>query len=85
METEYRCLGSTENRFIIPPLVVITLPESCLIFSGDFIIPAVNSFTPKLPIALWGYQSDPFLNKSDPLFNFKLISDFKLDNLMKKI
>ena len=26
---------------------------------------------------------DPFLNRSDPLFNFKLMSDCKLDNQTK--
>ena len=66
-----------------PPLELITLPEGCSISLADFIIPVINSFTSRLPTALWGYQYDPFLNNSDPLFNFKLMSAFGLTNLMK--
>ena len=59
------------------PLAVVKLPEECSSFTPDFIIQAVNSFIPKMPIILWGYQSDPFLNLSNPAFSFKLMSDFK--------
>ena len=56
---------NTENKIVLPPLAVINLPRSSSIFSTDF-MSAVNSFTSKLPITLWGYQFDPFLNKSGP-------------------
>ena len=39
--TEHRCPRNTENKIILSPLAVINLPESCLILSTDFIIPAV--------------------------------------------
>ena len=60
------------------PLALIILPEGCFVFTPDFIIQPVNSFTSKMSIALQGYQFDPLLNLSDPLFKFKLMSDFKL-------
>ena len=64
---------------------MINLPEGCTIYSTDFIIPAVNSFSSKLPIILWGYQLDPFINKSDPLITikFKSMSDFLLNILIQ--
>ena len=62
---------------------MIDLPEGCTIYSTDFIITSVNSFSSKLPVTLWGYQLDPFINKSDLLIliNFKIMSDFGLHNL----
>ena len=59
------------------------LPEGCTIYSTDFIIPAVNSFSSKLPIRLRGYQLDPFVNNSDPLIpnNFKIMSNSGLNNV----
>ena len=56
------------------------LVEEWFIFTPDFIILAVNSFTSELPITLWGYQFDPFMNLSHSLFNLKLLSYFKLNN-----
>ena len=43
----------------------------------------VNSFTSKIPIILWWYQFDPIMNLYDPLFNFKVMFDFKLTILTK--
>ena len=62
---------------------MINLPKSCTIYSTDLIIPAVNSFSSKFPITLWGYQLDPFINKSNPLIpiNFKIISSFWCNSL----
>ena len=45
---------STENNIISPPLAMINLPKDCTIYSTDFIIPVVNSFSSELPIMLWG-------------------------------
>ena len=64
-------------------LSMITSQKAVPFFTPDFIIPAVNSFRPNKLTILWQYQSDPFLNLSNPLFNFKLISHFKLKNLTK--
>ena len=80
---ECRCPRNRENNMISPLPAMINLPTGCTIYSTDFIIPAVNSFSSKLPITLWGYQFDPFINKSNPLIpiNFKIMSDFVLNNL----
>ena len=43
--TECRCSRNTENNIISPPLAMINLPKGCTIYSTDFIIPAVNSFS----------------------------------------
>ena len=61
---------------------MINLPKCCTIYSTDFIILAVNSFSSKLPIILWGYQLYAFINKSDPLIpiNFKIMFNFGLNN-----
>ena len=58
-------------------------PQNCTIYSTDFIIPAVDLFSSKLSIILWGYEPDPFINKPDPLIpiNFKIMSNFGLNNL----
>ena len=53
--TECGCPGNIKNNIISPPLVMINLPKGCTIYSTDFIIPAVNSFSSKLLITLWGY------------------------------
>ena len=80
---ECRCPGNTENNISLPLLSMINLPEGCTIYFIDLIIPAVNSFSSKLPITLWDYQLNPFINKSDPLIpiNFKTMSKFMLNNL----
>ena len=36
-----------------------------------------------MPITLWGNQFDPFMDLSDHLFSFKVMSDFKLTNITK--
>ena len=58
-------------------------PEGHSIFVVDFIISAVSSFTSKIPLTVWEYQFDPFMNLSDCLFNFKLVSDFELTKMTK--
>ena len=77
---ECRCPQNTENNIVLPLLTKINHSEGCTIYSTDFIIPALSSFSFKLPTTLWGYQLDTFLNKSDPLtlINSKLclILDF---------
>ena len=80
---ECRFQRNTENNIFLTPLAMINLPKGCTIYSTDFIILAMNSFSSKFPITLWGYQLDPFINKSDPLgsINFKIMSDFGLNNL----
>ena len=64
---------------------MINLAKGCTIYSMDLIIPAVNSFSFKFSITLWGYQLDPFINKSDPLIPicFKIMSNFGLNNLIQ--
>ena len=49
---ECRCPRNTENNIISSPLEMMSLPKGCIIYSMDFIIPAVNSFTSKLPKTL---------------------------------
>ena len=80
---ECRYPVNTENNIISPPLAKINLPAGLYSASTGFIIPAVNSFSSKLPITLWDYQCDPFISISDPLIpvNFNLISNFGLNNL----
>ena len=63
---EFRYPGYTDTRIINSHLALIILPESCSIFSIDFIITAAKSITTKLSIAQWGYQFDTFLYTSDP-------------------
>ena len=77
---QYLLDGNTENNIISPPLAMINLPKSCTLYSTDFIIPSVNSFSSKMSTTSWGYQLDPFINKSDPLIqiNFKIMSSFGL-------
>ena len=36
-----------------------------------------------MSVTLWGYQLEHFLHLSNPLFNFKLMSDLKLPTLTK--
>ena len=78
-----RCPRNTENNIIWPLLAIFNLPKGCTIYSMDFSIPAVKLFSFKLPITLEGYQLDLLINKSDPLIliNFKIMSDFGLNNL----
>ena len=71
------------ERKDIAPLTLITLPEGCSLFTPDIIIPAFNTFISKMLITLWRFQFDHFLNLSHPAFNFKLMSVFKLDNLIE--
>ena len=77
------CNVPETKKKLMPTLAMINLPKGCKIYSTDFIIPAVNSFSTKLPMTLWGYQLDPFINTSDPLIpsNCKIMSDFGLNNL----
>ena len=83
---ECRCPGNTENNINLLLLARINLPRGCTILSTDLIIPAVNSFSSKLPILLWGYQCYPFISKSDPFIpiNFKIMSHFGLNNLTQR-
>ena len=57
---ECRCSGFTNSKTVKLPLALITIQEEFYIFTIDFIIPAVNSFTSKVSITLWGYQFDPY-------------------------
>ena len=77
---EHRCPGCTDIKIVNLLLVLIIIPEECSIFTADFIITAINACTSKMPIALWGFQFDPFHNLSEPLFNFKFRFNFKLTN-----
>ena len=49
-----------------------------------FLIPGINFFISKMPITLYRHQFYPFMNLSEPLFNFTLMSNFKLTHLTKK-
>ena len=80
---ECRCPVYTDTKHVNLLLALKIIPERHSIFTLDFILLAVNSFTSKVPIALWGYQFDPFMNLSNPSFHFKLMSNFKLTNLTK--
>ena len=80
---ECTCPGYTNSKTFDPPLPLIIVPERCSNFRLYFTKPDVNSFTSKIPIALWGYQLDPFMNLSIQLFNFRLVSDFQLTNITK--
>ena len=80
---EYRCPGYTSIKSFNPPLALTTISEQCSIFTPDLIILAVNSFTSKTPLTIWGYQFYPYTNLLDSLFSFKLMSEFKFTNLMR--
>ena len=81
--TECRCLGFTDSNTVKSPLALITTPEGCSISTSDFLIPAVNSFTSKVPITLWGYKFNPLTYLYNPFFNSELKSEFKLTNIGK--
>ena len=80
---EDRCPSYTESKTIKPLLDLVTMPEACSIFTLDFIVLAVHSFTCKIYITLRRYQCDPFRNLYNPLFHFKLMSDFTQTNIRK--
>ena len=75
--------SNTDSNPVNVPLALLTRPEGCSLFTVDSMIPAVNSFISKIPLTLWVYQLDPFMNLSDLVFNFKPMSDFKLSSLIK--
>ena len=74
----------TDTKKLNPLLALITIPEGCSIFTPHFVVPAIKSLTAKMSVALWGYQFDTFMILSEPLFNFKLMSDLEVTNLTKK-
>ena len=78
---ECRQLGYMDSKTRATTSLNIT--EGCSIFTLDFIIAAVNTFTSKIPITPWGYQLDLFMKLLYSAFNFKLMSDFKLTNISK--
>ena len=49
---ELRCPGFTDRKIINQLLALIIIPEGCSIFTPDFIILTVSSFTSKVPITL---------------------------------
>ena len=67
---ECRYPSHTDTRNATPPRAVISLPEGCSIFTPDFMIVFISSFTSKMPTVIWRFQFNPFLNVSNPLFNF---------------
>ena len=56
---ECRCPDYTDSKTVNPPLALRAIPKGCSIFTPDFLIVTLNTFTSKGLLTLLGYQFDP--------------------------